>query len=99
MKRSIPQKMAVLSLALLGFVLSANVTAQSCPFLPGCLDPTFGAGGKVTIQFPISPTGSATGPLDMAIQSDGKILELLYENKIVRLNADGTLDQAFGSAA
>ena len=97
MKRSIPQKMAVLSLALLGFVLSANVTAQSCPFLPGCLDPTFGTGGKVTIQFPISPTGSATGPLDMAIQSDGKILELLYENKIVRLNADGTLDQAFGS--
>ena len=87
--------MAVLSLALLGFVLSANVTAQSCPFLPGCLDPTFGTGGKVTIPFP--PPADAA-PMDIVTLPDGKILELVYRNRLVRLNADGTLDQAFGSA-
>jgi uncharacterized delta-60 repeat protein len=76
---------------------TTTVSAQSCPWLPGCIDPTFGNGGKVTYQFPLSPTGSPTSPLDMVSQPDGRILELLYENKLVRLNTDGTFDSTFGS--
>ena len=76
------------------FVALISITAhgQSCPFLPGCLDPTFGTGGKVTIPFPVG-----SSPLDIVVLPDGKILELIYQNTFVRLNADGTLDQTFGS--
>ncbi len=84
-----------LTLVVLGITLSANSIAQSCPLLPGCLDPTFGTGGKVTLPFPTSP---GAGPMDIVILPDGKILELVYGNRFVRLNADGTLDQTFGAA-
>ncbi|MGB7070546.1 MAG: hypothetical protein WBD22_13715 [Pyrinomonadaceae bacterium] len=74
-------------------LISVTAHSQTCPFLPGCLDPTFGTGGKVTYQF--SPSLGA--PVDIVILPDGKILELVYGNRFVRLNADGTLDQTFGS--
>ncbi len=74
-------------------LLSITAHAQTCPFLPGCLDPTFGTGGKVTYQF-----STTTGvPLDMVVQTDGKIVELFSGNKLIRLNSDGTLDPTFGS--
>jgi uncharacterized delta-60 repeat protein len=73
--------------------LSIFAAAQACG-TAGCLDDTFGTGGKVTIPFPPSP---GAGPLDICIMPDGKILELVYGNRFVRLNADGTLDQTFGS--
>ena len=75
-------------------LISITAHAQACPLLPGCLDPTFGTGGKVTIQFLSSPDDR---PMDMVVLPDGKILELIYRNRFVRLNADGTLDQTFGS--
>lgn len=76
------------------WAVSVSANAQACPFLPGCLDPTFGSGGKLTIPFPPSP---GPGPMDMVVLSDGKILELVFGNRFVRLNADGTLDQTFGA--
>ena len=74
-------------------VFSTAAYTQICPGSAGCLDTTFGTGGKVTIPFPPSP---GAGPMDIAILPDGKILELVYGNRLVRLNADGTLDQSFG---
>lgn len=67
---------------------------------PGDLDPTFGTGGKVT---------TAIGSLDdsaysVAVQSDGKIVTAGMARNggrsdiaVVRYNADGSLDTAFGS--
>lgn len=81
------------SLVVLGITLSADAIAQSCPLLPGCLDPTFGTGGNATYQL----STSTNVPLDMVVQTDGKIVELISGNKLIRLNSDGTLDPAFGS--
>jgi len=83
----------LLLIMLLLLPLGTGVFAQSCPFLPGCPDPTFGTDGKVTIQFPSNPDAA---PMDIVTLPDGKILELIYRNRFVRLNADGTLDQTFG---
>jgi uncharacterized delta-60 repeat protein len=84
-----------LTLAVMAFALSLSAYAQTCPGNAGCLDPTFGTGGKVTIPFP--PPADAA-PMDIVTLPDGKILELVYRNRFVRLNADGTLDQTFGAA-
>lgn len=62
----------------------------------GDLDPTFGNGGKVTIQNTFLPTG-------LAIQSDGKIVIASSSSLgsagdwiLTRLNSDGSLDTSFG---
>ena len=75
----------------------ANLTPFT-PLPPGSLDPTFGIGGKVT-----TPILSNDVALAVAIQSDGKIVTAGYsengtsqEMAIVRYNANGTLDTAFG---
>jgi uncharacterized delta-60 repeat protein len=74
-------------------LFTSSSYAQSCPGSAGCLDTTFGTGGKVTV--PLYPAGSFA-PQDMVTLPDGKLLALVYRNRFVRLNADGTLDQTFG---
>jgi len=76
-------------------MVGTSIYAQTCPYSPGCLDSTFGAGGKITLMFPEIVGG--VDPMDMVILPDGKILELIYRNMLLRLNADGTPDQTFGS--
>jgi uncharacterized delta-60 repeat protein len=66
----------------------------------GGLDPSFGAGGKVTT--------SVGGPTEgLAVQSDGKILfggaingghRNGYDFAVIRYNANGTVDSSFGNA-
>jgi uncharacterized delta-60 repeat protein len=65
----------------------------------GDLDPTFGSGGKVVTDFGSDDLGQA-----IAIQPDGKIVVVgkteeypVFHSALARYNADGTLDQTFGS--
>src|SRR5436190_22778275 len=90
MKNRIALYLLITMSLLLPIGTALTASAQSCPSSPGCLDPTFGTGGKVTYQF-------SGVPLDMVAQTDGKLVELLSENKLIRLNPDGTLDSTFGS--
>lgn len=65
--------------------------------LPGDLDPTFGAGGKVLVHFSEYVGERGHGVL---IQSTGKILlggESNYGDAVARFNPNGTLDGTFGS--
>lgn len=65
----------------------------------GSLDSSFGSGGKAITQI-----GSAAGARDMVLQPDGKIVVTggtvnngLGDTYVIRYNADGTLDNAFGT--
>jgi uncharacterized delta-60 repeat protein len=68
----------------------------------GSLDPTFGAGGRVTTDF-----GGLDGANALAIQSDGKLVAagvgaragslLGDEFALARYNPDGSLDPTFGT--
>lgn len=76
--------------------------AQTCPGSPGCLDPTFGAGG-VTVTSPPSQSLGAR-EIDSVLQSNGQLVSLLYVKQgtsntgsIVRLLANGNIDATFGS--
>ncbi|MFN2542749.1 MAG: delta-60 repeat domain-containing protein [Chthoniobacterales bacterium] len=69
----------------------------------GTLDRSFGTNGRVTTDFP----GLAAVPSAVIIQPDGKILvgggafplfTFLGDFKIVRYNANGTLDTTFGDS-
>jgi len=57
------------------------------------LDSTFGINGKANISYEYS-SGSSR---DIAITKDGKIFVLSFDNNLVRLNSDGTLDLTFGN--
>lgn len=66
----------------------------------GGLDPTFGVGGKVTVQFTGDNIESATGVL---VQADGKIVaagwafsSFTAEFALARFEADGRPDVSFG---
>jgi uncharacterized delta-60 repeat protein len=68
----------------------------------GDLDPTFGAGGLVTTDFPGS---AADRPRQIALQADGKLLEVAWHSgfgvgeptlSVTRFNTDGSLDTGFG---
>ena len=68
----------------------------------GTLDTTFGVNGKVTTDFP----GLAAVASSVVVQPDGKILvaggafplfTFLGDIKLVRYNANGSLDTSFGS--
>lgn len=68
----------------------------------GSLDPTFGSGGVVTINF----LGDADAISGLALQTDGKIIAAgratpdntsLFVIAIARFNPNGTLDPTFGS--
>jgi uncharacterized delta-60 repeat protein len=62
----------------------------------GALDPSFGGDGKVTTNL----AEGVESAYDVVIQADGKIIAAgggdLGEFGLVRYNADGTLDAAFG---
>src|SRR5438105_3505504 len=69
----------------------------------GSLDPTFGIGGKQTIDFGDMFTEEARG---VAVQADGKIVaagssfqgfSTGLDFAVTRLNSDGSLDTTFGS--
>lgn len=73
----------------------------------GALDPTFGKGGKVTMEFPAENAGSSgpkyqlpfeftPGHLEMAPAPGGKVV-VAGATKIVRYLANGKLDTSFGS--
>ena len=77
-----------------GAITGADVTniGVDCdaPVANRSLDPDFGSGGIATAPVP----GGATA---LALQPDGKIV-VGGESKVLRFNADGTLDQTFGTA-
>jgi len=76
-------------------VLSCAICLPGHAFAVGSLDPSFGNGGKVTTDFPGSSKARA-----VVIQTDGKIV-VAGESAaflLARYNADGTLDQTFGTA-
>jgi uncharacterized delta-60 repeat protein len=65
----------------------------------GALDPTFGVGGKVTTDF------AGIFDVAMALQADGKIVVVgdsvvggFGDFALARYNADGTLDDSFGTS-
>lgn len=89
-------------IAVLVLSTAAIANAQVCPptepLLPGSLDPTFGANcsGKAVYQIHNS---LGVQPDGMAVQADGNIVAVVgYDvEQLVRLNADGSLDQSFGT--
>jgi uncharacterized delta-60 repeat protein len=85
---------AAISLPVAALMLAFVAPAHA---LPGDLDPTFGAGGKVT-----GPLGSDDAAGDMALQPDGRIVEVGTRSTsggddfvMVRYLADGSLDTSF----
>ena len=70
----------------MGLSISLSVSATAAPH---DLDPTFGNGGKVI-------TTGIGGINDIAIQQDGKIVAA-GGARIVRYNANGSLDSSFGT--
>lgn len=82
----------------LAALIAAALLISPYPFFEvqaaGALDPTFGNGGKVTTM-----VGATAAALDVAVQSDGKIvIGGASEAKIllIRYNSDGSLDNTFG---
>src|SRR5512147_2605335 len=59
----------------------------------GALDPTFGTNGVVVTDL----GGSSDTGLNIAVQTDGRIIMAGSGNVIVRYNPDGTLDTSFGT--
>jgi uncharacterized delta-60 repeat protein len=69
----------------------------------GSLDPTFGVGGKVEVDFP----GSYDGGYDVAIQGNKIVVAgmtgragtfpAVYDVGLFRLNTDGSIDTSFGT--
>ena len=83
------------------FFSAAFPLVQAQSVAPGDLDTTFGSGGKVITAI----TEGGDTPTRVRIQPDGKIvtvgfsLNLFYppESFLVRHNADGTVDNSFGT--
>jgi uncharacterized delta-60 repeat protein len=63
----------------------------------GSLDSTFGGGGQVVIPG-VNLAGYFPGN-SLALQSDGKIVLLLGNGAVTRLNSDGSVDTSFGSSS
>jgi uncharacterized delta-60 repeat protein len=86
--------LTILAIAL--SIFSLSIKAQT----PGTLDNTFGTGGKV-----ITSLGTGSDVIQaIALQPDGKIVGAGYTRvgsnddiAVVRYNADGTLDNTFGT--
>lgn len=89
--------------ALSCLILSTSIFAQTLPF--SSLDTSFGNGGMQIIPLPYPYKNPF--PYNSAVQSDGKILSFFTAGSfvsnsyiyggIVRYNADGSIDQTFGS--
>jgi uncharacterized delta-60 repeat protein len=83
--------LAALAVAVCGLWPSAALAA------PGDLDPSFGSGGKATLN----PGGGEDGAGDVAIQPDGKIVVAGWDSDddelvLARYLTNGTLDTSFG---
>ena len=80
-----------------GFARGRGARFGLARYLPnGALDPTFGAGGKVTTNF----SKGRDGALGVAVQTDGKIVAAgngTGDFMVARYNPNGTLDGTFGS--
>ena len=67
--------------------------------VPGELDPTFGAGGKIITDLPGDNLAR-----QVEVQPDGKIVALVHQSGVnaprhlLRYNPDGTLDASFGAS-
>src|SRR5207249_11057450 len=86
--------------ALSGALLAASIPCAALA-VPGRLDATFGAGGKVTTDFVGSDQGQA-----VAVQRDGKMVVAgasdvagAADFALARYNGNGSLDPRFGSGA
>jgi uncharacterized delta-60 repeat protein len=81
-----------------GTVGTANITDVqiACTTLPepGSLDPGFGTGGRAWF----SDAGTVPYDVELARQSDGKLLVVNGSNRLRRLLADGKPDPSFGTA-
>lgn len=84
------------------FFIAAFPLVQAKTAAPGDLDTTFGSGGKVVT----SVTDDQDTPTRVRIQPDGKIVTVGYnlnngfappDSFLVRHNADGTVDNSFGT--
>jgi len=88
----------VLAVALVLF----SRTALTAAFTPGDLDPTYGAGGKVTTDFQGGNFDIIRGA---AVQPDGKLIaigqgpgtDLVVRWGLLRYRLDGSLDPTFGN--
>jgi uncharacterized delta-60 repeat protein len=84
------------SFALLAVTLiAALLCGTSVSAAGGTLDPTFGTNGIVSTQF----SGLPSSVLDVALQTDGKIVVLgdrQWMKALARYNNNGTLDSTFG---
>jgi uncharacterized delta-60 repeat protein len=82
--------------ALLAAYVAAVLLIPSAQATPGALDPTFGAGGKVTTAIGLGASGSA-----LALQPDGKLVAAGYSDNgkanfaLVRYKPNGSLDTSF----
>ncbi len=83
------------------FFIAAFPLVQAQTAAPGDLDTTFGSGGKVVTSI----TSDFDYPTRVRIQPDGKIVTVgvsgsgfgIGESFLVRHNADGTVDNSFGT--
>ena len=84
------------------FFSAAFPLVQAQSVAPGDLDTTFGSGGRVITSI----TSDIDDPTRVRIQPDGKIVTVGYnlnngfappDSFLVRHNADGTVDNSFGT--
>ncbi len=72
---------------------------REVPAVVGGLDPSFGTGGKQTVDFGFNDQANA-----VAVQADGKIVVVGFDDAgaadfaVTRLNPDGSLDTTFNAA-
>jgi len=101
-RRLVPnaRRIAVLACSIVFMVVvsmwSGVVFAQSCiptSTAPGSLDTCFGIGGRVLTTI----NGDTNYALDMALQTDGKIVVAATGFYVLRYGIDGLLDSIFGS--
>ena len=79
------------------FNAGGSAMAQTCvpaSLAPGSLDTCFGSNGKVTTS--LGGTTSAWA-VDVALQTDGKIVVLTNGFKVLRYSSDGFVDSTFGT--
>ncbi len=85
------------------FFIAAFPLVQAQTAAPGDLDTTFGSGGKIVTSL---TGGGDDEPTRVRIQPDGKIVTVGFNNNfgfflpvsfLVRHNADGTVDNSFGT--
>ncbi|MFC1738457.1 hypothetical protein ACFL1G_05330 [Planctomycetota bacterium] len=102
-KKQTKWKLIILLTAVVNVLLFMGIAVSTTRALePGDLDPTFGEGGMVAIDFLASQADHSRG--DVAIQPDGKVVvvgaswsaDTGNDFALTRYNPDGSLDTSFG---